>query len=297
MEWTIPVIGGVALMAGSGLTIYVDRLERLRDPDSPRPVYYRYFSQAILALHQSPHWIFLLSCNVFGPCMYSTGVWQASLLENQCGGEVYEQCIQLGRILKIDTALTAVFVYLDGWIPLGRPVVTLVLHNIVAIGFFVTGGIYVYGTIRLARLLDEPKAVATTRIVLFGIMVASGLIIALVTSPSVEATGRILNHQYRGTAESKMEPDEIVKCRRFEATMSTAQMILGIGIGLAMITAVPEVVIYAEMMTDDGPDMSWAAIMFLTMLSLTMIQYLYRDRCYQWCQAEMLRFRAAKKNR
>lgn len=280
-------------MAGSGLTIYVDRLDRLRDPDSPRPVYYRYFSQAILALHRWPHWIFVLTCNIFGPCLYLTGVWQASLLERQCDGELHEQCVNLGKALKIDTALTGICVYLDSWIPLGRPVVTLVLHNMVAIGFFVTGWLYVYGTIRMARLLNEPDAVTTVRILLFGIMAASGLVIAIATSPAVEATGRVLNHQYRGTAESKMEQDDIVKGRRWEAIMSTAQMVLGIGIGLTMITTVPEVM-KAQELTEDPPDLCWGRIMFVIMLSLTVVQYLFRDRCYRWCQAEMLRFRAAK---
>jgi len=282
-------------MAGSGLTIYIDRLDRLRDPDSPRPVYYRYFSQAILALHGWPHWIFVLTCNIFGPCLYLTGVWQATLLEGGCDGELYEQCVNLGKVLKIDAALTGIFVYLDGWIPLGRPVVTLVLHNIVAISFFVTGAVWVYGSIRLARLLNEPDAVITARTVLFGIMAASGFVIAIATSPAVEATGRILNHQYRGTAESKMEQDDIVKGRRWEAIMSTAQMVLGIGIGLTMITTVPEVM-GAKELAEDPKDLCWGPVMFIIMLSLTLVEYVFRDHCYRWCQAEMLRFRAAKKN-
>jgi len=54
-EWTIPIISGTTLIVGSGLTIYVDRLERLRDASSPHPVMYRFFSQAILAMKQWPH--------------------------------------------------------------------------------------------------------------------------------------------------------------------------------------------------------------------------------------------------
>ena len=83
-ESAIPIVGCLALIVGSGLTIYIDRLERLRDETSPRPVLYRFFSQAILGMHQWPHWIFLMTCTIVGPCLFLTAAWQAALLEKQC---------------------------------------------------------------------------------------------------------------------------------------------------------------------------------------------------------------------
>lgn len=295
LESTIPIVGGLALIIGSGLTIYVDRLERLRDKDTPRPVLYRFFSQAILAMHQWPHWIFVATCTIFGPCIFLTALWQATLLENECDAANKDQCQAVAQTMKIDGALTAIFVFLDAWIPLGRPIVTHISHTFVAIGFFVMGAHYVYNTMRMAQVLNDSEAVVTIRRSLLGIMMLAGIGIAATTSPAVKAHGRILDHQYRGTVESKMEQRDIVRSRRIEAAMSTLQMVLGIGLGLDMMTAVPDVEKLTEMNLE-VPEVWWGSVMFETMLMMTFVQYLYRDEIFNWCQSMLLRFRTTKDN-
>lgn len=207
-EWTIPIISGTTLIVGSGLTIYVDRLERLRDASSPRPVMYRFFSQAILAMNQWPHWIFVITCNIFGPCFFLTAVWQALLLEKHCSGH---DCSSLAWALRMDGWLTSICLYLDAWIPLGRPVITHISHMVVAIGFFVFGTHYVYNTILMAKILGakddndilEHQMLGNLRTAFLAIMVISGLVIATTTSPAIHAHGRLLDHQFRGTKESQ----------------------------------------------------------------------------------------------
>lgn len=300
-EWAaaVPVVGGTTLIVGSGLTIYVDRLERLNDASTPRPVMYRFFSQAILAMHQWPHWIFLVTCTIFGPCLFLTAVWQAKLLEMQCRDE---DCISLAWTLKMDGLLCAVSVFLDAWIPLGRPVITHISHTLVAIGFFVFGAHYVYNTITMASILKQ-HMVMNLRRAFMSIMVLAGGFILMTTSPAVNAHGRILDHQFRGTKESRMEQEEIIKCRRLEACMSTAQMVLGIGLGFTQCTAVLDVVKLMDNISGDetttvatAAEEWWAILMFTIKLCMTIIQYLYRDKIYQWCQSMLLRFRMSSQN-
>mmetsp|Transcript_16940 Transcript_16940/g.25752 ORF Transcript_16940/g.25752 Transcript_16940/m.25752 type:complete len:317 (+) Transcript_16940:18-968(+) len=307
-EWTVPIISGTTLIVGSGLTIYIDRLERLRDTSSPRPVMYRFFSQAILAIHQWPHWIFVITCNIFGPCFFLTAIRQASLLENQCTGQ---DCSSLARALRMDGWVTSCCLYLDAWIPLGRPVITHISHTIVAIGFFVFGTHYVYNTILVAKILAakdddygillEQQMLVNLRTTFLAIMVISGLVIAVTTSPAVQAHGRLLDHQFRGTKESQMKQLDIIKCRRLEACMSTAQMALGIGLGLTQFTAALDV--FKLMENNSAGDKRhiiaeefWAIPMFVIMLSLTIMEYLYRHKIYNWCQAMLLRFRMTPHN-
>lgn len=315
-EWTVPVIGGLALIVGSGLTIYVDRRERLRDETCPRPVMYRFFSQAILALHRWPHWIFVATCNVVGPCVHATAVWQAALVGSRCGSSglprdyddddnEYMYCSALARSLRRDGLLTAICLYLDAWIPLGRPAVTHASHAVVAVGFFAFGTHYVYATILMAKLLAAEHsdyanfdALVLGRATLFGIMIVAGAVIALTTSPAIDAHGRLLNHQFRGTAESRMDHEEIARCRRMEASMSTAQMVLGIGLGVTLFTAVGDVV---DLM-DSADEMSdvpttGGLVMFYGMACLALLEYVFRDPIYLWCQAMLLRFRVPAQKR
>jgi len=300
-EWTIPIISGTTLIVGSGLTIYVDRLERLRDASSPHPVMYRFFSQAILAMKQWPHWIFVITCNIFGPCFFLTAVWQACLLEKQCSSQY---CSSLAWALRMDGWLTSICLYLDAWIPLGRPAITHISHMLVAIGFFVFGTHYVYNTILMARILAakndddilENQILVNLRTAFLAIMVVSGSVIATTTSPAIRAHGRLLDHQFRRTNESQMKQEEIIKCRRMEACMSTAQMLLGIGLGLTLFTAAVDVFTLLNNIADDGrrqivAEEFRAKAMFVTMLLLTILEYLYRDVIYNSCQAMLLRFR------
>ena len=301
-EWTVPIIGGTILILGSGLTIFVDRLERLRDTTSPRPVMYRFFSQAILALQQWPHWIFVITCNIFGPCFLLTAIWQASLIEEQCSGRDCNN--SLASALKMDGWVTSISLYLDAWIPLGRPVITHISHTIVAIGFFVFGTHYVYNTILLAKLLAtkedngifEQQMLVNLRTTFFVIMLISGLVILLTTSPAIQAHGRILDHQYRGTKESQMKQTDILKCRKLEACMCTAQMALGIALGLTQFTAAVDVLKLMDSIRVGGKrhfiaEVLCAIPMFVSMLTLTIVEYLYRHQIYNWCQAMLLRFR------
>lgn len=306
-EWTVPIISGTSLIVGSGLTIYVDHLERKRDSSTPRPVMYRFMSQAILALHQWPHWIFVLTCNIFGPCFFLTAVWQASLLEKHCSSQ---DCSSLASALKMDGWVTSISLYLDAWIPLGRPAITHISHTIVAIGFFVFGTRYVYNTISMAKILAEIEdngilrrdsavqlqMLVNLRTTFFVIMLISGLVVVVTTSPAINAHGRLLDHQFRGTKESQMKQIDIVKCRRLEACMSTAQMVLGIALGMTQFTAAVDVL---NLMGNNSirdrrhimAEESWAIPMAVTMFSLTVVEYLYRHKIYIWCQAMLLRFR------
>lgn len=299
-EWKsyAPIIGGIALMAGSGLTIYVDRYERLQDASSPRPVYYRYFSQAILALHQWPHWLFCLTTSIFAPCLYLTSKWQAIFLENEC--DLYEnhneECISLGHSIQRSALLCGIASFLDAWTPLGRPTSTVILHNIWATGFFSLGAHYVYSTIKLASLMKASQLIINLRVICFVVMVISGIGIVASMFPAINATGRLFEHQYRGTKESKMEAEDITKARRREAFLSTFQMALGIGLGLDMFTAFPEIL---KVINTSDSDISFgrqADFIFGIMLSLTAIQYYFREPIYQWCQSKLLRFRHLKTN-
>lgn len=302
-EWTIPIISGTSLIVGSGLTIYIDRLERLRDSSTPRPVMYRFMSQAILALHQWPHWIFVITCNIFGPCFFVTAVWQASLLEKHCSSQ---DCSFLASALKMDGWVTSISLYLDAWIPLGRPAITHISHTIVAIGFFVFGTRYVYNTILMAKILagiedngilgQHLQMLVNLRTTFFVIMLISGLVVVVTTSPAINAHGRLLDHQFRGTKESQMKQTDILKCRRLEACMSTAQMVLGIALGLTQFTAAVDVLILMNNNSvgdrrQIAAEELWAIPMAVTMLSLTVVEYLYRQKIYNWCQAMLLRFR------
>lgn len=306
-ESAIPIVGCLALIVGSGLTIYIDRLERLRDETSPRPVLYRFFSQAILGMHQWPHWIFLMTCTIVGPCLFLTAAWQAALLEKQC--PVIENCRFISWQLQLDGTATAICIFLDAWIPLGRPIITHISHTLVAFGSFLGATHYVYTTIQLARELekytddghgdDDEDSLSTIRTILFRTMLSAGVVIAVTMTPAIDAHGKLLNHQYRGTVESKMEPNEIQKCRRLEAGLCTAEMILGLGFGLGMFTAVPDVAKLLDHLnsgTDeeenyDLPYIGWGRLMFGMMLFLGLVQYWVRDPVYKRCQAMLLRFR------
>jgi len=86
-----------------------------------------------------------------------------------------------------------------------------------------------------------------------------------------------------------------------EACMSTAQMALGIGLGLTQFTAALDV--FKLMENNSAGDKRhiiaeefWAIPMFVIMLSLTIMEYLYRHKIYNWCQAMLLRFRMTPHN-
>lgn len=286
----IPIGGALTFIIGSGLTIYVDRLERLRVVSTPRPVGFRFFSQAILGLQQWPHWIFVATCTIFGPCLYATASWQATVLLEYYRDHPEEECPSIANMIRMDGALTAIFLYLDAWIPLGRPIITHIAHSFVAIGFFVMGTHYVYNTIRMVQILNDgasSSAIITIRQSLLGIMVLAGIGIALTTSPAIKAHGQILDHQYRG---SPMEQSSIVQGRQLEAAMSTFQMILGICLGFDMMTAVVDIdKVESLPIGGEGP-----LLMFGIMLVMDIAEYLYRDRIFHWCQSMLLRFRTSK---
>jgi hypothetical protein len=71
---------------------------------------------------------------------------------------------------------------------------------------------------------------------------------------------------------------------------------LGIGLGLTLFTAAVDVFTLLNNIADDGrrqivAEEFRAKAMFVTMLLLTILEYLYRDVIYNSCQAMLLRFR------
>ena len=93
-----------------------------------------------------------------------------------------------------------------------------------------------------------------------------------------------------------LEEQKKVKCRRLEAFMSTAQMALGIALSLTQFTAAVDILKLMGNSSVSGrrhviAEELWAILMFVAMLSLTIMEYLYRHKIYNWCQAMLLRFR------
>ncbi len=211
----------------------------------------------------------------------------------------------------MDGWVTSISLYLDAWIPLGRPVITHISHTIVAIGFFVFGTHYVYNTISMAKILTEIEdngilgqqlqMMVNLRTAFFVIMLISGMVVVVTTPLAVTAHGRLLDHQFRGTKESQMNQTDIVKCRRLEAFMSTAQMVLGIALGLTLFTAAVDVLLLMDNSSVGDrrqivAEEFWAIAMAVTMLFLTVVEYWYRHKIYIWCQAMLLRFRMSQQS-
>ena len=91
--------------------------------------------------------------------------------------------------------------------------------------------------------------------------------------------------------------------RTFDQQAHILQMVLGIGLGFTQCTAVLDVVKLMDNISGDETttvattaEERWAILMFTIMLCMTIIQYLYRDKIYQWCQSMLLRFRMSSQN-
>lgn len=78
--------------------------------------------------------------------------------------------------------------------------------------------------------------------------------------------------------------------------MSTAQMVLGIGLGLTLFTSFIDVMQVMDSVGDinDLPYARWGRPMFWSMLCMTLLEYVFRDSIYRWCQAMLLRFRVSE---
>jgi hypothetical protein len=262
----VPVIGGLAVIAGTVLALIFDRRDQLREANPALPVLVRYVSQAAMDLKKRPHWILLVAMVVFCPCMMVTAVWQSQLSDKGDALEVY------------GIAAGASAVLLAAW-PMGTSTGTAI-HIILALGFTVTGINY---AIQAQILADDrgQDGLSTARLVLWVLGIVGAALTNFTVYLGVRATSRIAKHQ---KGEQELSPAAIKQERMRETLLASGQLLMGTAIGASLLSATADVV---DVDNNDNDEVlvvglsSAAAAVAVLGLSLA-----FNDRLYGSCQAQ-----------
>mmetsp|Transcript_16160 Transcript_16160/g.30777 ORF Transcript_16160/g.30777 Transcript_16160/m.30777 type:complete len:357 (+) Transcript_16160:186-1256(+) len=269
----VPLVGGLTLLVGCVVVLYIDRLDCLADPHQARPILIRYTSQATYDLHKRPHWIFVAVTTVFGPCLIVTAAWQAELVEQMTavasngGDDIVDIGVSASdlRLFSIGCALGG---FLVSTLPMGN-CLGFVWHMISAGCFASFGFNYCFRARDLANAQDhEALVVLRTIFVYMGIagaaLMLGGVPIAGTATEQLEeyrvqhqeqdqarhTTSKEEEQQTQDVEENDKLPattkvewtrDQLKALRIKETVLACGQFLTGVSMGLTLLTAVVEV--------------------------------------------------------
>lgn len=291
----VPFVGGLSLIGGGMTVLYVDRCDLLADPLAPRPIYLRYASQATFDLYQRPHWIFVSTMIIFGPCLIVTALCQA-----QCAREP-----TLAFDLRVCSTVCATCGFWVAILPIGNAL-GFALHSITAQAFAGSGIYYVFLVKQLALERNQNGLVVIRSILS---IMGSGLAIAMLATVygAAKATIRIEHHRrilkelslsYKEKHQSSsnapppwslppdfMSDDELRFARRNELFLSASQVLIGFTIGIALLTSMEEVAHLNVVFDDkDIPPLIIGFGTFVTLVVVALIFVQINDVMYNFCQ-------------
>ena len=317
----VPVLGGLSLIIGGVLALYIDRLDLLLDEHVPRPVLVRYTSAATYDLKKRPHWIFLVSTVIFAPLMVVSCVWQSSAVvlllqeDDDLQGSVAAKLAEQLKLFGLCTAACTVAVAAS---PMGNTF-GQILHLVFAGGVASMGINY---TVRASQIASDrgDQVMATTRTVFWMAAAVGSVLMIFSLGGTLYASYQLLQHEMysrklsvnsvineterednldeveneqtaNNSADSQAGQDttnptltskQIVIARCWESTLALGQILVAFSIGLTLMTAVAEVGDVTEF--DDAliPGLVSAALSLLVFG----LAYVLNDKFYICCQKD-----------
>ena len=315
----IPFLGGATLLMGGTAALWLDRRQMLRDPSEPRPIVVRYTSQATYDLQTAPHWIFVVTTAVYGPCLIMTALWQATLardLQDMDNDSLLTK-ENLPTLLVWQATVTAWAGFGVALLPMGTVFGTIV-HTVNAIIFASIGLQYCFQAYALASDRDDDDGLATIRLALGSFGGVGGLVTCFSVVPGVSGTAALHVHKKRlllaaaardaanhdnnadnnnnnndttdnnddnnnNTEDSNglLTPRQCWLARLGETALAVGQISLALTMGFCLLTATVEV---GDV--QDGDPVVWlvGVANFIVMMGLAFVFYRTNQRWVLWCQ-------------
>ena len=314
----IPFLGGATLLMGGTAALWLDRRQMLNDPSEPRPIVVRYTSQATYDLQTAPHWIFVVTTAVYGPCLIMTALWQATLardLQDMDNDSLLTK-ENLPTLLVWQATVTAWAGFGVALLPMGTVFGTIV-HTVNAIIFASIGLQYCFQAYALASDRDD-DGLATIRLALGSFGGVGGLVTCFSVVPGVSGTAALHVHKKRlllaaaardaanhdnnadnnnnnndttdnnddnnnNTEDSNglLTPRQCWLARLGETALAVGQISLALTMGFCLLTATVEV---GDV--QDGDPVVWlvGVANFIVMMGLAFVFYRTNQRWVLWCQ-------------
>ena len=282
----VPLLGGLAILVGGTAALLVDRWDLLANVHAPRPILVRYTSQATYDLTKWPHWIFVMACSTYAPCLILTAKWQAILAESE----------QVEKALEFHATLCAVGGLFVAILPMGNAIGTI-LHMIAA-GMFASFGInYMFQVWTLAQERDETVLVtirlALACLGLTGVAIMIPSVYGAVTATSalekhaqlVQKQEKTATAQQQQDEEGLLTPDQCRRHRWNETMLAVGQITVAVTMALILLTAIVEVGEVENNNEDDSSLWLGGGLAALGSVSLTVIFGLANKFFYRTCQA------------
>ena len=312
----IPFLGGATLLMGGTAALWLDRRQMLNDPSEPRPIVVRYTSQATYDLQTAPHWIFVVTTAVYGPCLIMTALWQATLareLQDMDDDNNLLTKENLPTLLVWQATATAWAGFGVALLPMGTVFGTIV-HTVNAIIFASIGLQYCFQAYALASDRDDDDGLATIRLALGSFGGVGGLVTCFSVVPGVSGTAALHVHKKRlllaaaardandnadnnnnnnnnnnttdnnnNTEDSNglLTPRQCWLARLGETALAVGQISLALTMGFCLLTATVEV---GDV--QDGDPVVWlvGVANFIVMVALALVFYRTNQRWVLWCQ-------------
>jgi hypothetical protein len=287
----IPALGGITLLVGGTLALMIDRNDLHADPTTPQPILVRYTSQATYDVHKRPHWIFIVTTCVFGPCLVMTAIWQAALAQEL---EDTQQATMdnLPFLLILQATLCAVGGYGVAVLPMGNTLGTII-HVITASIFAIFGIQYCFRAYQLASDRGD-DALATVRLALGLFGGVGGLTTCVSVYPGVAGTFVLDKHQQvcqtqpNNTTANQEDNEDFLSVRgRWwarigETILAIGQISIAIAMALCVLSATVEV---GDVSSDEPPTAWWVGGIIGVVMTLgAVLFYRTNDFWYATCQ-------------
>lgn len=174
-----PVLGGMGLLLGGAVAMYVDRLLLLQQSQrraqhlrrAPDLVLVRYLSAAIGDPEGLPHRIFFVGVTVYMIGLTATSCLQAQVLANTVSDSTMQQILLI--FYAVFSGISGIMMVVGAHLWRPGSVKALVFHSVFACGFMVCG--FLYGTATISLATDVFGAGSTVRAVRTGFAIAGGV--------------------------------------------------------------------------------------------------------------------------
>jgi len=278
----VPALGGMGLLLGGSVAMYVDRLQLLQQQQrraqqlgrAPDLVLVRYLSAAIGDPKGLPHQIFFVGVTVYMIGLSVTGCLQAHVLANTVSDSTMQQILLIGY--AVFSGISGIIMAVGARLFRPNSVKGLVFHAVFACGFMICG--FLYGTATISLSKEVFGAGSTVQAVRTGFAIAGGVGCVfnfMFAGAAGYGSIRIGNHDMEEDAAAErasgaasrgnnnedsraqigvrkseggggnhLTPAQIRKLRRLESAFAIGQMVIGISLSAFTAMGAAEMVIF-----------------------------------------------------